>query len=152
MYRYQMHAYVGKLANRNRARLWHSSSPPSLSPRLAPAGNWDAMKLDEDKLARKIGSSKAARMLGLTEEQVRQAILLLPRTILSLLFPEGVPKTRPHSNSKWFCFFAHALYPCMYHPYKRIQRYLHFILCLIHAVTLTVQCVPLPNVLNSNLT
>lgn len=38
--------------------------------RLASAGSWDAAKLDEDKLARKIGSSKAARMLGLTEEQV----------------------------------------------------------------------------------
>eukprot|EP00904_Undaria_pinnatifida_P011518 jgi/Undpi1/7497/HiC_scaffold_22.g09970.m1 len=41
----------------------------------ARTGNWDAMKLDENKLARKIGSSKAARMLGLTEEQVRQAVL-----------------------------------------------------------------------------
>lgn len=33
-------------------------------------GEWDASRLDEDKLARKIGSSKAARMLGLTEDQV----------------------------------------------------------------------------------
>eukprot|EP00903_Cladosiphon_okamuranus_P010909 g10305.t1 len=38
-------------------------------------GKWDASRLDEDKLARKIGSSKAARMLGLTEDQVRQAVV-----------------------------------------------------------------------------
>ncbi|CAN0163188.1 unnamed protein product [Pylaiella littoralis] len=36
---------------------------------------WDASRLDEDKLARKIGSSKAARMLGLTEDQVRRAVV-----------------------------------------------------------------------------
>ncbi|CAM9766561.1 unnamed protein product [Ectocarpus sp. 13 AM-2016] len=40
----------------------------------AGRAEWDASRLDEDKLARKIGSSKAARMLGLTEDQVRQAV------------------------------------------------------------------------------
>ncbi|CAM9529466.1 unnamed protein product [Scytosiphon promiscuus] len=38
-------------------------------------GEWDTSRLDADKLAEKIGSSKAARMLGLTEDQVRQAVL-----------------------------------------------------------------------------
>ncbi|CAN0015942.1 unnamed protein product [Ectocarpus fasciculatus] len=41
---------------------------------VAGKAEWDASRLDEDKLARKIGSSKAARMLGLTEDQVRQAV------------------------------------------------------------------------------
>ncbi|CAN0293505.1 unnamed protein product, partial [Ectocarpus sp. 12 AP-2014] len=40
----------------------------------AGRAEWDASRLDEDRLARKIGSSKAARMLGLTEDQVRQAV------------------------------------------------------------------------------
>ncbi|CAM9303723.1 unnamed protein product [Ectocarpus sp. 4 AP-2014] len=40
----------------------------------AGRAEWDASRLDEEKLARKIGSSKAARMLGLTEDQVRQAV------------------------------------------------------------------------------
>ncbi|CAM9305171.1 unnamed protein product [Hapterophycus canaliculatus] len=43
--------------------------------RAAGGGEWDTSRLDEDKLAGKIGSSKAARMLGLTEDQVRQAVL-----------------------------------------------------------------------------
>eukprot|EP00752_Nemacystus_decipiens_P002434 g2291.t1 len=57
------------------------SPPPSAAEeslvRKSPEaeGDWDASRLDEDKLARKIGSSKAARMLGLTEDQVRQAVV-----------------------------------------------------------------------------
>lgn len=39
-------------------------------------GDWDASRVDEDKLAQKIGQSKAARMLGLTEEQVSSLLAL----------------------------------------------------------------------------
>lgn len=49
--------------------------------RSCTQGDWDASRLDEDKLARKIGSSKAARMLGLTEDQVRQAAVLSPSSL-----------------------------------------------------------------------
>lgn len=34
-------------------------------------GEWDASRIDEDRLAQKLGSGKAAKMLGITEDQVQ---------------------------------------------------------------------------------
>ncbi|CAM9648436.1 unnamed protein product [Ascophyllum nodosum] len=48
---------------------------PEGAHKNAATGEWDPSQLDEDRLARRMSSSKAARMLGLTEDQVRRVVL-----------------------------------------------------------------------------
>lgn len=36
------------------------------------SGEWDVSRIDEDKLAQKLGSGKAAKVLGITEDQVQK--------------------------------------------------------------------------------
>lgn len=42
-----------------------------LSETLTIPGEWDPSLIDEDRLAQKLGSGKAAKVLGITENQVQ---------------------------------------------------------------------------------